>query len=84
MAMEQSLAEAAKGTGIKTSSITGNGKRRLEYYTRDSGVFMTALNQSLPRDRKLPIEVEEFEDPNWASIRKLNNVRQAKGGSSRA
>src|SRR5262249_44552442 len=62
------------GLGLKVSAITGAGKRKFHYYTRDAEALLRAVILPLAA-RFFPVELEWFDAPEWEEIRKLNRQR---------
>lgn len=50
---------------------TGNGLKEFNYYIADREEFMTHFNKTLEGHGIYPIEVNFYEDPEWAEMNKI-------------
>src|SRR5262245_25018585 len=55
-------------------SRTGNGLKELVYYISDREKFMGAFNDALSEHPRYPIEINFYEDHEWADFEKLRGV----------
>lgn len=62
------LGTEAKEIGIHALSLTGCGVREWRYYTDDPQKFMEALHQDLQEKHPFPIELQLFQDSEWAAL----------------
>jgi hypothetical protein len=55
-------------------SRTGNGLKEFAYYITDRDRFMGAFNAAVRKHPRYPIEIEFFEDPEWADFQKVREL----------
>lgn len=63
-------------------SRTGNGLKELVYYISDREEFMGAFNDALSGHSRYPIEINFYEDYEWADFEKVRGLfKQASAGT---
>jgi len=55
-------------------SRTGNGLKELVYYISDRAEFMSAFNDALNGHPRYPIEINFYEDYEWADFEKVRGL----------
>ena len=55
-------------------SRTGNGLKELVYYISDRDEFMSAFNDALSDHRPYPIEINFYEDYEWADFERVRGL----------
>ena len=59
-----------------TASVTCDGVKEWQWYTRNKDEFMAALNSALRGQPSFPIQVAQQQDPEWSAyFRFKNNVK---------
>ena len=55
-------------------SRTGNGLKEFAYYTTDRDRFMGAFNTAVRNHPRYPIEIDFYEDREWADFQKVREL----------
>jgi Family of unknown function (DUF695) len=73
LSLENALYHTMKKSSsyVHAYSRTGNNLKELVYYSVGLDNFMQLLNQTLERHERYPINIDFYEDPDWAEINKL-------------
>jgi uncharacterized protein DUF695 len=79
LALEQVMDALEQSTLCRhASSRTGNGLKEFVYYISDRETFIRAFNDALREHPRYPIEINFYEDHEWADFEKLRGLfRQA-------
>lgn len=69
--LDASDRDAWWGSGV--AIVTHDGAREWRFYTPDVGTFVQEFSQALSGMGPYPIELEAFEDPDWAGLQDLRH-----------
>lgn len=56
---------------VHAYSRTGNNLKEFVYYSKGLDEFMPLLNETLQSHESYPIDIDFYEDPEWAELKKL-------------
>lgn len=56
---------------VEAASLTGNGNKEWRLYTGDVEFFVAQFNEALLGQAVYPLDLQSFEDPEWAALSEL-------------
>ena len=75
IALERAIDELEAGSLCRHAySRTGNGLKEFAYYITDRDLFMVAFNDALRSHSRYPIDIEFFEDREWADFQRVRGL----------
>lgn len=68
--LEDSLESGTEQRGVahQVLSMTGDGRKEWRYYTTGLAIFLESLNKDLAGHDPFPIEIYDFNDPEWNGL----------------
>jgi Family of unknown function (DUF695) len=75
MVLLENLLESieTKQTAFLTVSVTCNGVKEWQWYSRDQKEAMAALNSALSGQNPFPIQISQQQDPEWSAYFRFKN-----------
>lgn len=60
-----------RGIAYQAVSLTGGGEKQWRYYASDTDQFLESLNEDLAGYKPFPIEIRDFDDPDWNGLKEF-------------